>query len=86
MIDSEDIYTFYLMSNDGSKLFIDDKLVINFDGMHGFSTKTGKIKLTKGIHKIRIEYFQAGGGLGLEVSFESGKMERQKIPSEILLR
>ena len=83
-IDNEDLYTFYLMSNDGSKLFIDDKLVIDFDGLHGSSTKTGKIKLSKGIHKIKIEYFQAGGGLGLEVFYKSNKIEKQKIPASIL--
>ena len=72
------------MSNDGSKLFIDDKLVIDFDGLHGSSTKTGKIKLSKGMHKIKVEYFQAGGGLGLEVFYKSNKIEKQKIPASIL--
>lgn len=77
-------YTFYLISNDGSKLFIDDIVVVNFDGLHGTATKSGQIKLSKGTHKIKIEYFQAGGGKGLELLFESKEIEKQKISSEIL--
>ena len=84
VINKNDDYTFYLMSNDGSKLFIDEKLVIDFDGLHGSLTKSGKIRLARGKHKIKVEYFQAGGGLGLEVLYESDQMERQIIPANTL--
>jgi len=83
-ITNEDIYSFYLRSNDGSKLFIDGKPVIDFDGLHGPSLKSGKIKLTKGKHPIRLEYFQAGGGKGLELYYESANTEKQLVPSDVL--
>ncbi|MCK5457154.1 MAG: chitobiase/beta-hexosaminidase C-terminal domain-containing protein, partial [Melioribacteraceae bacterium] len=78
-------YTFYLSSNDGSKLFIDDKEIINFDGLHQSFFKTKKINLIKGNHKIKLEYFQAGGGKGLELLFESNKIEKQYIPADVLI-
>jgi len=83
-IRKENIYTFYLRSNDGSRLFIDNKEVINFDGLHGSSFKSGRINLSKGRHPIKLEYFQAGGGKGLELHFESSEIEKQLIPSDML--
>ncbi len=83
-IANEDIYTFFLSSNDGSKLFIDNKLVVNADGPHGFAGETGTIKLNEGKHKIRLEYFQAGGGKGLELQYESFDIEKEKVPANVL--
>ena len=51
-------YRFALNSDDGSKLYIDDHLVIDNDGMHPAVTETGKRKLSLGIHRIRVSYFQ----------------------------
>jgi PA14 domain len=51
-------YVFRLLSDDGSKLFIDDKLVIDNDGLHGVYSKTGKIMLDDSKHAIKIRYFQ----------------------------
>lgn len=51
-------YLFRLLSDDGSKLFIDDKLVIDLDGLHGAYSKTGKVMLDDSHHSIKIQYFQ----------------------------
>jgi len=83
-INKKDIYTFYLRSNDGSRLFINGKVVIEFDGLHGASLKSGKVKLNKGRHQIKLEYFQAGGGKGLELRYKSNDIENQLVPSDIL--
>ena len=77
-------YAFHLSSNDGSKLFIDGKIVVDADGLHGFSGTSGKIELPKGKHKIKIEYFQAGGGKGLELLYEGPKTEKQFVPADVL--
>ena len=50
-------YEFKLASDDGARIIIDGQRVIDHDGLHGASTKTGKIMLTKGQRKIRVEYF-----------------------------
>lgn len=52
------LYKFRLLSDDGSKLFIDEKLVIDNDGQHGSSAKQGEIELNTAEHNIRLQYFQ----------------------------
>lgn len=51
-------YHFRLLSDDGSKLFIDDSLIINNDGLHGAYAKSAEISLDDSRHSIRIDYFQ----------------------------
>jgi len=51
-------YQFALLSDDGSKLYIDDKTVINNDGVHPPKVMFGNVKLSGGIHDIRVSYFQ----------------------------
>ncbi len=51
-------YTFTLLSDDGSKLFIDDSLVVDNDGLHGLVGKSNIFELDKSPHKIKIQYFQ----------------------------
>ena len=55
------VYQFYLLSDDGSRLFIDNTLVVDHDGIHSDSERYGSIQLTAGIHPIRIDYFEASG-------------------------
>lgn len=51
-------YRFELTSDDGSMLFIDDKLVIDNGGLHAPITMTGQVQLAGGLHTIRVPYFQ----------------------------
>ena len=51
-------HTFILTSDDGSKLYIDDKRIIDNDGAHAPLALTGKVKLKPGAHSIRVSYFQ----------------------------
>ncbi|MDQ2774335.1 MAG: PA14 domain-containing protein [Acidobacteriota bacterium] len=57
-IEDAGVYRFSLMADDGAKLYIDDKLVIDNGGVHPVATVSGKIKLAVGIHRIRVPYFQ----------------------------
>ena len=52
------LHRFSLMSDDGSKLFIDDDLVIENDGVHPPHEQAGQIELAAGIHRMRVQYFQ----------------------------
>lgn len=51
-------YEFALTSDDGSRLSIDGKKVIDNNGEHPPQTLAGKVKLGRGVHAIRVEYFQ----------------------------
>ncbi len=58
VIETEGVYNFAIGSDDGSKLYIDNKLIIDNDGLHGYREKSNSINLSKGEHSIRIDYFQ----------------------------
>lgn len=73
-------YKIYLGSDDGSRLHIDDKMIINNDGDHAFEEKQAEIILEKGLHKIKIEYFQGGSDMGLDVELEFPGFEKSTIP------
>ena len=51
-------YLFSLCSDDGSKLYLDGKTVIDNDGVHGEICLQGGVKLAGGIHTLRLSYFQ----------------------------
>jgi hypothetical protein len=55
-------YAFRLTSDDGSRLRIDDTLVINNDGLHGPTPVEATLTLTTGYHSLRIEHFDRAGG------------------------
>lgn len=57
-INNPGMYSFSLLSDDGSKLYIDDRLVIDNDGLHLPEEKTDAVELTPGVHAIRVSYFQ----------------------------
>ena len=80
-IPSGDVYNFYLTSDDGSRLLIGNKLIVNNDGLHADLEKNGKIFLEKGKHRIEIQFFQKGGGYNLVVDYESQKMSKRVIPA-----
>jgi alpha-L-rhamnosidase len=77
-------YTVSISSNDGSQLFIDDRLVINNDGLHGALDKSTKIRLSAGKHRIKATYFQAGGSKVLKVFYRRSSASWQTIPGSML--
>ena len=83
-IPEEDVYTFSVLSNDGSRLSISDNLVVDNDGLHGAYEKEGEIALQKGLHKIELSYFQAGGGKNLKVFWKNSEFKRKEITVEDL--
>lgn len=77
-------YTFYLASNDGSMLLLDDHELINHDGPHGMTEEFATVALRKGKHKIELKYFQIQGGLGLRLSWKGPGFEKEEIPESVL--
>ena len=62
-------WTLELTSDDGSRLWIGDDLVIDNDGQHGMLKVRGTRPLGAGKHQLRIEYFEAGGSAGLQLAW-----------------
>ncbi len=84
-IEADGNYTFHTHSDDGSKLWIGDQLVVNNDGIHAPASKSGKIKLSKGTHKVIVAVFNGGGGFELGVEFEGPGTPRQTLGPRIML-
>jgi hypothetical protein len=86
-IEKQGDYEFFIRSNDGSRFYIDNHLIIDHDGPHGADIeKTGKIVLTKGMHPLKLEYFQAGGGMFLQLQYAGPGFQRQTVPSTVLFK
>ncbi len=83
-IDKQGRYTFYISSNDGSKLYIDGRLLIDNDGEHGPKQLGGSVHLSPGKHAIRAEYFQSGGSKTLQVAYNSETISYQPVPGSAL--
>ena len=83
-ITEEDEYTFYTSSNDGSRLYINDRLIVNNDGEHGTMDKSGTVRLPVGRHRIRVTYFQSGGSKVLKVFYKRPAALRRLLPASKL--
>ena len=70
-------YIFQLASDDGSKLFINGKKVIDNDKLHPVVSKEGKIKLKKGLVSLTVTYFDGGGGKGFSFGWKLNKKKKK---------
>jgi putative heme-binding domain-containing protein len=77
-------YTFYTKSDDGSRLYIGKKMVVNNDGAHGPVEKNGTIALNAGSHPLIVTYTNHTGGFGLSVSWKGPGIRKQNIPANRL--
>merc|ERR1712159_305246 len=53
-------YTLRICSDDGSKLWVDNRYTINNDGLHGWRCRTAR-RLLVGWRMFRVEMFEHGG-------------------------
>jgi hypothetical protein len=73
-------YTFYLDSDDGSRLVVADKVLIEYDGIHGLGHgKSGRLELPAGRVPIRLDYFQRKHTFGLNVSWSGPEFSRRTL-------
>ncbi|MEN7536772.1 alkaline phosphatase family protein [Aurantiacibacter flavus] len=77
-------YDFYLASDDGSKLYIDGKTVVDNDGDHGVIMKAGSAQLEAGRHAFRAEWFNGGGGAWVGAWFQGPGIVRQFLDPNLL--
>ena len=78
-------YTFRLISDDGSRLMIDDVLIINHDGLHGATPMDGTVNLTAGTHALRAEHFEQAGGQQLTLQWQTpGSTSFVLVPNSAL--
>jgi len=84
-IEEADTYEFRLISDDGSELLVNGEVVVDHDGLHGDTAMDGSVTLGVGVHALRINYFEAGGGERLSLQWRrSGQTEFTLVPNTVL--
>lgn len=83
-IPEKGLYRFSTWSDDGSRLYIGGKLVVDNDGSHSARLKEGAIALEKGFHRFRLLYFDDYMGETLEAGI-SGLTFREKTVTGAML-
>jgi cytochrome c len=84
-VDKDDNYVFRLVSDDGAKLWVDNKLTADNDGFHGPQARDGELMLKKGKHPVKIIFFQGLAGLTLSLQWtKHGDNKFTVIPESAL--
>jgi mono/diheme cytochrome c family protein len=77
MVPEDGEYQFYLGSDDGSRLTIDDDVVIEALVHQAHTRRDASHPLTAGVHRIQIHYYEGGGDESLEAGWAGpGFVER----------
>ena len=83
-IDIPGKYHFGLYSDDGSKLYIDGKLVVDNDGIHSPKGEHGTMTLLTGTYPVEIQYFQGPReSIALQWYYQPPTGEYSKASSKI---
>ncbi len=85
-IEEEGNYVFVLNSDDGSKLFLGGKPILDNNGLHtADNAKTFALPMKEGFYPFRLEYFQKGGEKSLNMLYVTpGSSSPSPIPLELL--
>ena len=77
-----DTYTFFLTSDDGSKMSLNGNAFIDNDNLHSVQTKQNTTYLKKGRHPIVIDYFQGPRTeISLVLEMQATEISRQIVPT-----
>lgn len=85
-VPGSDIYTISIESDEGSRLYVGDELLLNNDGVHPMYEVQGTIALAAGKHAITVQYFERAGAAGLLVRIAGGGLEKQIVPPSMWSR
>jgi len=75
-------HEFAFASDDGCRLLVDGKKILEHDGLHGASWKKAKVQLSKGLHDLRLEYLAYGQPNSLKVSWNGPKFPSTPLSAE----
>ena len=86
-VDLPGIYTFELYSDDGSQLYINDRLVVDNDGIHATIRRQGSMRLGTGMHPVEIHYFQGPRhAIALQWLYQPPHGYKQIVPPSAIYR
>ncbi|GIW95638.1 MAG: hypothetical protein KatS3mg110_3679 [Pirellulaceae bacterium] len=73
------IYRFRLRSDDGARLELDGRVLIDNDGIHASQEKSTDVRLEAGIYPVRVDYFEHAGEEILVCEVEGPGMKRRPL-------
>ncbi len=85
-VPADGAWTFFTESDDGSRLWIGDALVVDNDGSHAMIERRGVARLKAGKHPIRVEWIEGNGAEGLKVSIAGPGVDKKEIPATMLFQ
>ena len=83
-IPANGIYKFFTTSDDNSKFFIGNTLVVNNDFLQPPTERSGSIGLKKGKHEFTAEFMEAGGGEAFILNYQGPGVTRKTMPASVL--
>ena len=72
-------HTFYLTSDDGSRLFVDGVAVVNNNAVQGATEKSATVSLTAGSHTIEVRYFEYTGQASVDLDWSGPGFPRRQM-------
>lgn len=85
-ISKKGIYKFATRSDDGSQLYLNERIIVDNGGCHSLRYVSSNILLDKGVYRIKITYFDSGGESAMKLLWSSPEDNGKEhlIPSGVL--
>ncbi|MDR3636095.1 MAG: trypsin-like peptidase domain-containing protein [Isosphaeraceae bacterium] len=80
-IPETNVWAVAIGSDDGSRLYLRGDLLISNDGPHPMQWSSRRLRLGKGLHPIRVEFFEVTGEADLQVTLGQDGSNITQIPS-----
>jgi fructan beta-fructosidase len=68
-IEKKGRYSLIASSDDGSRIYVGDKMIVDYDGTHSDGMKAGEVDLAEGMHPISVIYFEGVGREALHIGY-----------------
>jgi len=85
-VKKEEPYEFSLTTDDGSRLYVDGQLLIVNDGAHGPIQKKASVPLSKGKHKLLVEFFDFDKGQSMLFNYSTPSIPKRELNGNLLTK
>jgi hypothetical protein len=86
-VPADGVYRLLMRSDDGSRLWNGDTLVVENDGLHSLHEESGVVALAAGLHPVTVAMFEQSGGFELAVAYAGPGVTRQpSIAAQLAIR
>jgi predicted alpha/beta superfamily hydrolase len=80
-ITKKDLYYLWIVSDDGSKTYLNDQLLFDNDGLHSADNPVVKlVPLNPGYYPVRIDFFERTGSETITLGYVTGKKNLNAVP------